>query len=375
MTLAEEYKTRRLPLQGLSSQEAPTANLGLWLEKFLETSHKAQEVKQEDQKKLINEARAKLIREAHELSLEQTNDEAYTIFYNRYRAALKATGAHLIEASTSGRMVVGLGNESLWENSITMHRAYGVPYIPGSALKGLCSSFAHRFLGNEWQKADAEDTGQAHRVIFGDTTSSGYVIFFDALPLPGTWALEREVMTVHHQDYYSGTEAKTENGNSDGKDQLPPADWDSPNPIPFISASGQFLLAIHAPDDQWRDKVLEILELALEREGVGAKTSSGYGRMRMLNSPRQQNQLAQAMQVKAKSQQESALKSLQTEFDVMKRDQLVGAIDGFVKRLEKLENNRTLAIHMLSRATSEKITKGKEDKNWFKILVSLAGQQ
>jgi CRISPR-associated protein Cmr6 len=373
MTLASGYKTRRPALQGLSKQDAQTAHLGLWLEKYLETTRKPPKDEREDQKKLINEARAKLIREAHELSLEQTNDETYTMFYNRYRAALEATGAHLIEASTTGRMVIGLGNESLWENSITMHRTYGVPYIPGTALKGLCSSFAHRFLGNEWQKADAQHPGQAHRVIFGDTTSSGYVTFFDALPVPGTWALEREVMTVHHQDYYSGTEAETENRNSDGRDQLPPADWDSPNPIPFISASGQFLLAIHAPDDQWRAKVLEILELALEREGVGAKTSSGYGRMRMLNSPRQQVQEAQAIQAKARAQQETALEALKTRFDATKRDQLVGSIAGFVDALEKLENNQGLALHMLERATNDKITKGKEEKHWYKTLVRLAG--
>jgi CRISPR-associated protein Cmr6 len=363
MTLEEKYQTRRPALQNITFDDASTTNLGLWLEKFLETTHKALDNADRDQKNLINEARAKLIREAHELSLKQAknkNTATYTSFYQRYEAALSSSGCELLEARAVSRLVVGLGNESLWENSITMHRTYGVPYIPGSALKGLCSSFAHRFLGEAWQK-----TSEAHRVVFGDTTSSGYVAFFDALPIPGKWALEREVMTVHHANYYAGKVSETT------EDISAPTDWDSPNPVPFISASGQFLIAILAPD-AWKDAVLEILELALIREGIGAKTSSGFGRLEIINSARKQREAMLAAAAKEQQQQHAELEALKQQFESTRDHQLSGSIDGLVKKLEKLEHNRALARQMLERAKAAKITKGKEDRSWYRTLIRLA---
>ena len=72
------------------------------------------------------------------------------------------------------------------------------------------------------------------------------------------------MITVHHPDYYQGDQA--------------PADWDNPTPVPFLSATGVYLLAL-AGDPQWVEAAYKILALALCEEGVGAKTSSGYGRM------------------------------------------------------------------------------------------------
>nr|WP_240910782.1 type III-B CRISPR module RAMP protein Cmr6 [Thermococcus sp. MAR1] len=43
---------------------------------------------------------------------------------------------------TKTRLVVGLGDESVYETSIRLLRNYGVPYIPGSALKGIARSYA-----------------------------------------------------------------------------------------------------------------------------------------------------------------------------------------------------------------------------------------
>jgi CRISPR-associated protein Cmr6 len=79
-------------------------------------------------------------------------------------------------------------------------------------------------------------------------------------------------MTVHHQKYYMD-------------DNVPPADWDDPIPVPFISATGKYLIALAASDMEesnrkgWFSAIFDLLELALKEEGVGAKTSSGYGRM------------------------------------------------------------------------------------------------
>lgn len=234
---------------------------GLWLDKYIE--------KQERDDVGV---RAQLAREVATLA----EPDVYQQFYDRWRGYLKEQGAQVREAHAKGRMVVGLGSESVLETSIALHRTYGMPYIPGSSLKGLTASYVRNYLREEWQ---AGNDSKAFNVLFGDTEGAGYITFFDALYIPGTGGGEQkkvlypDVITVHHQQYYQG-----------GTDSAP-ADWDSPIPVPFLSATGHYLIALAAPDldpanvSIWLDKTFEILGLALRNLGIGAKTSSGYGRM------------------------------------------------------------------------------------------------
>jgi CRISPR-associated protein Cmr6 len=209
------------------------------------------------------------------------NSDYETFFTNRWLPALPQKNLRVAKAI--GRLVVGLGSESAWENNITLHRTYGVPYIPGSALKGLAAAYAHKYLqDDQWRKPGttaeimSEKYAAAHKVMFGDTTTEGYITFFDALYVPGSGhngkALWPDVITVHHPNYYQKT----------GTEQTAPADWDDPTPIPFVSATGQYLIAL-AGDSNWVKTTLDILALALADMGVGAKTSSGYGRLILPN--------------------------------------------------------------------------------------------
>lgn len=234
-------------------------NASLWLNKYLQDYTR-------------DESRKELIEEAARIP----EPPEYTAYFERWRETLtNGYGAQTRCAQVKGRMIVGLGSESVLETSICLHRIYGVPYIPGSALKGLAASYAHQRLGDEWQKG-----GTFHNIVFGNTDDAGYITFFDALYQPGTgWrkqALYPDVITVHHQKYYQDA----------GK---PPTDSDDPNPVPFLSATGSYLLALAAPDFQqptrWVDITFQILAEALEQFGIGAKTSSGYGRLELLDSP------------------------------------------------------------------------------------------
>lgn len=197
----------------------------------------------------------------------------YKSFLRRWQEALALMpDTEVRPAHGKGRLVMGLGGESILETGLTFHRTYGVPYLPGSALKGLAASYARQRLS----LADWGPTSEAYRVLFGDTDASGYVTFHDALPWlapKGTTIeapfselkLHPDVMTVHHADYYM-------------KGVKPPADWDSPTPVPYLSFSGTFLIALSGPD-AWRQTAFDILRLALAEYGIGAKTSSGYGRL------------------------------------------------------------------------------------------------
>lgn len=58
------------------------------------------------------------------------------------RWKLTTSSAERFEARSLGRLVVGLGGESVLETSLTLQFITGLPIIPGSALKGLCRHYA-----------------------------------------------------------------------------------------------------------------------------------------------------------------------------------------------------------------------------------------
>jgi len=194
----------------------------------------------------------------------------------RKEEAVKGLGilTHSLVMGPEWRMVVGLGGASVYETSMTLHHVYGIPYIPGSALKGVTRSWviANCFESNE-SKA-LEDKGFV--LIFGSTKSKGKVLFFDAFPMEKPTIMV-DIMTPHYKDYYSKGMA--------------PGDYDSPNPIPFITVEKtkfNFMVGIEAKDNVTIDKdyfegkrvwdvAKEWLNKALREHGIGAKTAVGYG--------------------------------------------------------------------------------------------------
>ncbi len=256
---------RREALQKLPLPKDREPHRGLWLDKFLASNQR------ED-----TQAKRSLVQEVADIP----EPREYQGFFLRYRKALEALGAELREAKTLSRLVVGMGSEAVLETSLTLHRTYGVPYIPGSALKGLVSRYAHLYLeGEAWRRDLARFLrGEAQAALFGTPEEQGLVVFWDALPLPGKCRLHPDILNPHHPLYYRG-------------EKEPPADWDSPTPVPFLSATGTFLLAISpAPGVNqeeaapWIQAAWQILTWALKEEGVGAKTTSGYGRMAWVRS-------------------------------------------------------------------------------------------
>ncbi|MCA0352081.1 MAG: type III-B CRISPR module RAMP protein Cmr6 [Chloroflexi bacterium] len=219
------------------------------------------------------------------------NSKLYRAFFTRWLNTLKGIPEIcLLKATVEGRMVVGLGAESVLENAIALQRTYGLPYIPGSGLKGLASSFAHQRLGqspanadtlNDWAKG-----GKFHRELFGTTELSGCVSFYDALYIPNTaqagGPLHSDVITVHHPTYYQGN-------------STPPADWDSPDIIPFLSATGHYLVALSG-DPNWCNAARTLLANGLTHMGIGAKTSSGYGRMKLGEMCKNEQQIEALLQ-------------------------------------------------------------------------------
>ncbi len=329
--------SRREVLATIDLEVLKDPNAGLWLDKFIEN------LKRDDK-----ESRPKLAKGVAKID----EPEIYGAFYQSWKISLEELGASSRQARVKNRLAFGLGSDGVLETSVTLHRTYGVPYIPGSALKGMAAAFARQYCGPEWQ------IGKPYfETLFGSTGKAGYVTFFDALYVPKSGhegkSLHFDVMTVHHRGYY------------EGKDQ-PPADWDDPNPVPFISATGNYLIALAAPEgcETWRDRALQILEMALEHEGVGAKTSSGYGRATFEAAPVDQEH----------HQVEQMLRAIRS----IPSDKLAGEIGRHVGKLLsstlREENKRNVAEFILRRvAEVGKQRKKFEESSWFAEVKKLAG--
>jgi CRISPR-associated protein Cmr6 len=225
------------------------------------------------------------------------------------------------------RMIVGLGAENVHEISITLHHIYGIPYIPGSALKGIARDAAVADLCSEVENEkpdvmdvlismlDSDETDKEKREkeiikygkvkrqnessvepedstidkiiqgwpkfetaqkVFGGQKQAGKVIFFDAFPEQDV-SIKLDIMNPHYPKYYS--------------DRKAPTDWQNPTPIKFLTVentSFNFALALNKKEtDKNRNKIdsdpaqldaaEKWLRKALEEHGVGAKTSIGYG--------------------------------------------------------------------------------------------------
>lgn len=188
--------------------------------------------------------------------------EAYAWAYGRWQRA--TTGADFLadELDLLGRLYIGLSRESALETGMTVQHAWGLPMIPGSALKGISRHVART-------ASTLRDEADAIAYLFGSDDDarpeSGAVVFHDAWWVPGSAAtpFAAEVVTPHHGAYYAmGSRHAT--------------DFDKPVPAPQIAAQGRFRFVVQG-DPAWARLALALLRLALTTHGVGGKTTSGYG--------------------------------------------------------------------------------------------------
>jgi CRISPR-associated protein Cmr6 len=235
---------------------------GLWLDKYLSVQGDDNSTAVAN---LFNQVKDAKVPEGYRDAFERRKS-----VLSEFPGGCEEGETRFYQASTQGRLIVGLGVQSVRETNIALLHTWGVPYIPGSALKGLAAATASQMSTDPAWKSETKTRkqGDQHATLFGNTSSSGYVIFHDAWWVPDSQEkipLDRDIMTVHHQEYYSGKEE-------------PPADWDNPTPVAFLTTKGKFLVALSGPRP-WVDAAAKWLLLGLELLGVGAKTAVGYGRM------------------------------------------------------------------------------------------------
>ncbi|MCI5141208.1 MAG: type III-B CRISPR module RAMP protein Cmr6 [Candidatus Electrothrix sp. ATG1] len=201
--------------------------------------------------------------------------EIYQKAYHRWHKMTQDMDrfSHWFGQLNGTRLFIGLGMAHVLEAQTCRHPVYGIPYIPGSALKGLARAKATKYA----EQKQYGITEKIVNILFGTSTDdpkadAGYLIFHDAWWIPqgekgNTEATPYvpEIVTVHAVEYYKnqGTGA-------------PHPDMESPNPNQQLAVQGSFYFVVEGVA-QWAKLGRQFLTVALEEEGVGGKVAAGYG--------------------------------------------------------------------------------------------------
>ena len=230
-------------------------------------------------------------------------------------SCVPATAILHLEAQSVTPFTTGLGNEHPLENGFAFLNPYGLPYLPGSGVKGVLRQAARELASGEWEgsggwsieakyeiqiksgESEPEDE-QAPAplrldmidVLFGRDTSEkstaqfrGVLTFWDVFPQIHADRLFIEIMTPHQSHYY---QRKPEAGS------MSPHESGQPNPICFLTVPPESKFEFYvvcdverlkrvAPDlsDKWKGLLEKAFDHAFRWLGFGAKTAVGYGAM------------------------------------------------------------------------------------------------
>ena len=264
-------------------------------------------------------------------------------FANQYVETLKNDNFEVLEFKTQTRLVVGMGIPSFFENGITLHHTYGVPYIPASSVKGLlrfsylvgCLNIFPLGITDlpkpfEWKNEDLEpeeflkilsgiekllveaenfekfskdvrnnetlkdylellhnnegslkDFYTTYVELFGNLYQKSKVIYADAIAKSFKFAVD--IMNPHFTEYYQSSQNQRK-----GKDAIYlVADIHNPTPIPFLAVDrgSVFSFAYKSAKDFMKNQLLEeLLKEGLSLFGIGGKKRKGYGFLERSNS-------------------------------------------------------------------------------------------
>lgn len=235
--------------------------------------------------------------------------------------SLSAQNVVKLSAIAIAPFTTGLGNEHPLENGFAFLWPYGLPYLPGSGVKGVLRQAARELARGEWGETHGWSEEKTYMiqvgkerialsvidVLFGLESGDGEkehvrgaLSFWDVIPQIAGDSLMVEVMTPHQSHYYQQARESRSGGSTT------PHDSGQPNPIFFLTVPPRSGFTFHvvcdtahltrltarkcddAPDllaagvdgePRWKALVTAAFEHAFEWLGFGAKTAVGYGAM------------------------------------------------------------------------------------------------
>jgi CRISPR type III-B/RAMP module RAMP protein Cmr6 len=262
----------RLLDQGVMNQGQ---NLSLYFSRLCKEIDEPDIHEHEAKEKAINRMESGVSNEAFDL---------YRRAYNNWRKAWENSGNALcFEMSVRTPMVVGIGDQNIHEFGISLQHPWGTPFIPGTAVKGVTSMAARQSGDPNWRRNPntADPDGKYAETVFGGINAdrertAGGIGFADAWWVPhDKKPFQADIVNVHYQSYYRGG-----GGWPDGVE--------APVPVKFIviKPETRFLFVLTG-DIGWCKIVKQIVRVAAEERGFGAKTRVGYGRMQYVEGPQE----------------------------------------------------------------------------------------
>jgi len=194
-----------------------------------------------------------------------TWEERYERSFNRWLNIVKGDSFFCKAFKLESRLFIGTSGQNIMETSCAINHCHGMPYIPGSSVKGVIRSWAEKELSNKHAHVIDQLLGSSQEDSGLDLGS--LVNIYDAWWIPGEEKpFTKEIVNSHHQDYYNQ------------KDGILPSDFDSPIPNFMLAVEGSFLFSMRGKKEQCK-VILELLSKALYEIGIGAKNVAGYGYM------------------------------------------------------------------------------------------------
>jgi CRISPR-associated protein Cmr6 len=323
-----------LPLWGINRR---TGQL-LWATSDINYAVRGQ---QREEREIKEENKTSALLQACKLT---THDKATmaALAQRQNHTAQAASNIFTLDAVATAPFTTGLGNEHPLENGFAFLNPYGLPYLPGSGIKGVLRQAARELARGDWgdshgwSKDPSYSLGQIRLstidALFGlegkDGDSNqvrGALSFWDALPqIPGD-SLAVDIMTPHQSHYYQQKKDRKSG------DSTSPHDSGQPNPISFLTLPPLTRFAFHvqcdvahlerlAPElahgNRWQQLLTAAFKHAFEWLGFGAKTAVGYGAMEVDQSAQQrrdaiaEEQRQQAEKARQQREREAALAAM-----------------------------------------------------------------
>ncbi|MDF9391726.1 MULTISPECIES: type III-B CRISPR module RAMP protein Cmr6 [Methylococcus] len=300
-----------------------------------------------------------------------------------------------LDAIATSPFTTGLGNEHPLENGFSFLWPYGLPYLPGSGVKGVLRQAARELASGEWGethewdvhphpkslsprerdfplpspasgRGDGDKGQSVIDILFGFESKDGdtehlrgALSFWDVIPQIEGDSLLVEIMTPHQSHYYQ------EKRDRKTGDSITPHDSGQPTPIFFLTVPPGSGFTFHvqcdlahldrlAPeltaDSQWKKLIEAAFEHAFQWLGFGAKTAVGYGAMR---SDKQRQALETAAAERAAQLKEIAKKQEE-------KRQAEQAVPWPGARIKFNRNNGTLSVEKDGKIASALAPQGKE---------------
>lgn len=193
--------------------------------------------------------------------MRRRTDLIIQMFGNRgYSEVLTGDGKGIyVRSRRNSRLIVGLGEPSVKETGLCVDFLYGMPILPGTAIKGVFRHFCE-------DKLEA-GTPERERIEnwFGNEKHEGELIFLDSIP--EKYSIVEDVISNHYQSYYQG------------ENNYPTEE--KPNLVSYKSVRvDRMRIVILIKTDPTRDEKAQVYNLfqeCLKECSFGARGSVGYG--------------------------------------------------------------------------------------------------